>query len=385
MIDFAVFSKAVKAAWVKRICSDFDSEWKIIPNYYLHKFGCNFLFSCNFDCKSLDIHVSNCPRFYQTVLASWKEVKEMKSKVNNNFSDEIIWNNKAITINSKSLFYDSWYKAGIIKIRDLLNTTDNTFLSYNQLLRKYNIRSHFLQYHSLVSAIPEQWKKQLKNNPNKTISTRYPQQLFHCLSCKKAYNILLLKQIEPPTTQNRILSYGISESDLPLYYLLPFVVTRETKMSMLQYKILHNILPTNLLLYRMNISDTDKCPLCNDCIHSIEHMFTTCTFAIEFWRRFYSWCPSELLPQSYLTKLEILYGVLRNSTIEVTLNHIILIAKYHIYRNFIENTSTNFSVFISLLKEKINTEKYIAYTSHAEDIFKRKWGKIINTFLEVRE
>ena len=154
MGDFTIFNKAIKAAWVKRICSDFDSEWKVIPNYYLQKFGCSFLFSCNFDCKFLD--VSSCPPFYQTVLASWKEVKEIKSKLNNNFSEENIWNNKAITINSKSLFYDSWYKAGIIKIRDLLNTNDNSFLSYNQLLRKYKIQSHFLQYYSLVSAIPEQ-------------------------------------------------------------------------------------------------------------------------------------------------------------------------------------------------------------------------------------
>ena len=65
--------------------------------------------------------------------------------------------------------------------------------------------------------------------------------------------------------QIHLIKYGINESELSLYYLLTFVVTHETKLSIFQFKILHNILPTNLHLYRMNIRDSSSCPICNDC------------------------------------------------------------------------------------------------------------------------
>ena len=106
------------------------------------------------------------------------------------------------------------------------------------------------------------------------------------ISCRKAYKILLRKHTDPPTSQGRLIKYGINESEHSLYYLLPFVVTHETKLSIFQFKILHNILSTNLLLYRMNIRDSSSCPICNNSTQTIEHMFITCYSALEFWNQF---------------------------------------------------------------------------------------------------
>ena len=81
--------------------------------------------------------------------------------------------------------------------------------------------------------------------------------LTRSTSCRKAYKILLRKQTDPPTSQGRLLKYGINESELSLH-VLPFTIC--TKLSIFQFKILHNILPTNLHLYRMNIRDSSSCP-----------------------------------------------------------------------------------------------------------------------------
>ena len=145
---------------------------------------------------------------------------------------------------------------------------------------------------------------------------------------------------------------------------------------MFQFKILHNILPTNLHLHRMNLRDSIKCPICPDCIQSTEHMFITCSFAREFWSMLRNWNASESSLQS-LSKVEILYGIICDGKIELTLNHIILIAKYHIYCNVSSLTQTNFTSFITRLKNTIDIEKYIAYTSHTEEIFNTKWGNIL--------
>ena len=152
------------------------------------------------------------------------------------------------------------------------------------------------------------------------------------------------------------------------------VVTHETKLSIFQFKTLHNILPTNLHLYRMNIHDSSSCPICNDSTQTIEHMFITCSSAIEFWNQFYKWYTFE--PLSRFTNTEILYGIIRNNSIETTLNQIILIAKYHIYCNATSNANLDFVAFLERLKNTIETEKYIAYTSHASEEFSKKWRRM---------
>ena len=83
--------------------------------------------------------------------------------------------------------------------------------------------------------------KNLRHVSNTSFSTR-------SISCKKAYKILVRKHTDPPTSQGRLIKYGINESELSLYYLS---LTHETKLSLFQFKILHNILPTNLHLYRI--------------------------------------------------------------------------------------------------------------------------------------
>ena len=119
---------------------------------------------------------------------------------------------KAILVNSKPIFFHSWYNSGVVKINDLLNNNGHSFLAFDEFLRSFNIRTHFLQYYSLISAISNQWKKQLflndvpsnlRHTPKTSFSTR-------SISCRKAYKILR-KHTDPPTSQGRLIKYGIKE------------------------------------------------------------------------------------------------------------------------------------------------------------------------------
>ena len=167
--------------------------------------------------------------------------------------------------------------------------------------------------------------------PKTSFSTR-------SISCRKAYKILLTKHTDPPTSQGRLIKYGIIES-------------HAAKLSIFQFRILHNILPTNLHLYRMNTRHSSSCPICNDSTQTIEHMFITCSSAIEFWNQFYKWYTFE--PLSRFSNTEILYGIIRNNSIEITLNYIILIAKCHIYCNATNNAHLVFAAFLERLKTQL--------------------------------
>ena len=172
---------------------------------------------------------------------------------------------------------------------------------------------------------------------------------------------IISTQIDPPTAQSKILnSDKVTKENLPLYYSMPFVVTTETKLSIFHYKIIHDILPANSLLFKMKITDTTKCPLCQDQIHDIRHMFVKCPSVITFWHHFHKWYTFDDDLKRSLTPTEILYGVINRKKLNIALNHIVIITKFHIYKSNINEIPPNFRAFLSLLKEKINIEKYLS-------------------------
>ena len=50
-----------------------------------------------------------------------------------------------------------------------------------------------------------------------------------------------------------------------------------------------------------------------------------------------------------------------------------MLGKYFLYINALNNTKFVFNDFISLVHDKIETEKYIAATMNAEREFQQKW------------
>ena len=68
MKDFALFNKALKFNWVKRLCSNSDAPWQYIPKFLLANVGGPEIFKCNYDIGHLNI--SKCrPAFYHEIIA----------------------------------------------------------------------------------------------------------------------------------------------------------------------------------------------------------------------------------------------------------------------------------------------------------------------------
>ena len=73
-----------------------------------------------------------------------------------------------------------------------------------------------------------------------------------------------------------------------------------------------------------------------------------------------------------------MYGILNNLPSCSALNHLILIGKHLLYCNALNGVKLQFADFITLSKEKIEVEKYIAIMSNECGFFSKKWSKFIN-------
>ena len=83
------------------------------------------------------LELDNCPQFYKAFLSLWQEVRNIFSE-DKDITEVIIFDNKSILVNSKPLFFQSWYNAGVIKTNDLLNGCCS-FVTFDELYHRFNI------------------------------------------------------------------------------------------------------------------------------------------------------------------------------------------------------------------------------------------------------
>ena len=94
----------MNCAWVKRMKEGIGKQWMEIPSFYLGNVGGPFIFDCDYDLCLLNL--SNMPAFYIDILKAWTEVQRLyKADLHqDNIRNSILWNNKNITIEGKSIY-----------------------------------------------------------------------------------------------------------------------------------------------------------------------------------------------------------------------------------------------------------------------------------------
>ena len=124
MPDFDIINKSLKAAWAKRLSAPEWTMWKSLPLEYLRDVGGELIFYCNFSLKTLP-HLSGLPLFYKDVLNAWQRIVDHTPLSKNEVENDIIWNNKFVTIAGKSVFYRLWYEASVKCTKDLITEDGN--------------------------------------------------------------------------------------------------------------------------------------------------------------------------------------------------------------------------------------------------------------------
>ena len=174
-------------------------------------------------------------------------------------------------------------------------------------------------------------------------------------------NIISTKNVFlPPTAESKILRHGFTRENINRVYEFPFRIQNDIKISMFQYKIIHNILPTKVSLFRAKISDNDICPQCLTDRHSLDHMFLHCSSILSFWSLFQNWWLSKTNENPILSNSMILYGIFDNSKHMYFFNYILLTAKYSIYCKCLHDEKLYFDSFLSHLMEELNIQREIA-------------------------
>ena len=226
--------------------------------------------------KGIDLISS---KFWKKVLILWLDYKNKDIMEKNPKLTSPIFNNSLITYKKKTLFNERCIQKNVIFIRDFVHNNELiTLQEFSDIygdtadtILVYNIIFNALQCH--MSAILRESQEQGREH-----STNL---LFQDLICgsigrKTFYNIIIPKDIES-LKESWCEVYSIEKND-PNVWLMPF----ETKLLELQWKILHTIYPTGLLLKKMNIKDNDCCEFCGE-LDTLIHFFVNCSYVNQVW------------------------------------------------------------------------------------------------------
>ena len=174
--------------------------------------------------------MKNVPLFYERVLKYWEEV---------NPNETFIWNNKHIKINNKTLFFPAWYHKGIYKIKDLISD-NGKFLPFDIFCRMFDVKACFTTNYGLCNSIRQNWNAISKESPGVLVLISNWRTKNSNLTTADLLRVIADSKFVPPSAEQRILNSGVSKDNLSKVYLLPWSITKEIKLCMFQFKIIHN-------------------------------------------------------------------------------------------------------------------------------------------------
>ena len=335
----------------KRLASEQPSSWKTILLHYLKPVGGKFILCCDFDVKTLPIKL---PTFYEECLNSFAECSvanqgSVQNPTNEDLSKIILWNNKAICVDGKSVYNNRLEKKGVLRIGDLISK-DNTLIINH--LRELNI--------SPLDAFL------LLNGQNVLLSK---------VVSKIIYKEIRNRNITPPTAQLKYNAQFVSdELDWKRIYSLPHRVALDTKSREFQYKLLNRCLATNVLLSKIGIIPSPACTFCGEADESLEHIFVTCHYTKKFWAEVIKWMGNLNIEIEPLSNKDIIFGIMHCKR-DLFVNHILLIAKKYIYSCRCNKTKPSIIVLSARIKMIYRLEMLVAKSCNKLPIHFEKWGK----------
>ena len=280
---------------IKKYLTPYAASWKSFLDFHLRKVGGKFLFHCNFNYSKLSIIL---PKFYKECIMTWASLNCENPSSASEIFEQFLWNNRFICIDSRSVYNQKLIDVGVITVRNLLDSHGNLKqFGYLQHEHVSPIDHYFL--FSLFSAIPKEWRRLFQTKENaallhdnfvdldsfslrlggeklnvKEIQSKL---LYATFSCKTSSNPTSMKKY------NEMFNTETFELDWERIFSFKLKITLNTKLREFQYKILHRICYTNILLFKFGLADSPLCYFCNKELETLEHFLFYCSKVSTFW------------------------------------------------------------------------------------------------------
>ena len=197
------------------------------------------------------------------------------------------------------------------------------------------------------------------------------------------YKHLLQKIATIPIKSNNkwvldLANFDIKEVDWEKTYILSFLCTKETKLRIFQFKLLHRRIATNSFLYKIEVKDTDKCSFCKSENECLKHLFWDYTIVNEFWNELRTWIQEHIKSKTVINLTQLTCRGLVKNTSNILLHHVLLIARHYIYSCRLNGTLPTCKIFSNIVQTVNGIEKAHASKMNTQEMYDKKWADYRN-------
>ena len=149
---------ALKIAWIKRIIElPLNNTLLLLTkNFLATKIIFSEFWRLNFR-ESHIKYVCNANGFWLSLIQAWSRFNYHDPQDIQDILNQCIWGNSHITIRKKPVFYKSFIEKGVLTMLDIVDENTSKLYVYDKYSQLYG-PVNFLEFHSIIHAIPKLWK-----------------------------------------------------------------------------------------------------------------------------------------------------------------------------------------------------------------------------------
>ena len=294
-----------------------------------------------------------------------------------------MWYNSDVQVGHKSLVNEQLACRNIKLIDDFVDE-EGYFLSYEAFSARHpDCKVNYLVYMGWKKAIPGPWTQMLVACHSLTPEEREKEIDIEiktkkvALSCVKPsfFNACCTPEVVP-SAQKRWIEEGVDFGEnWRKIYLMPYQVTKSTKLQSLQFRILNRYFPTKRFLFIRNVVDDPFCDNCGE-VETIHHCFFECSEIRTFWEELTRMLNSRLPlgKRIILTRRKVIFGGMKFTKV---INFIVLLAKQFISRQRAQERTVNIRLFRSCVRKACNMDRIAAMQNRDMERLER-WSDFVD-------
>ena len=283
------------------------------------------------------------------MVEAWLKVNFHEAESIDGLLTQRIWFNSHIKKNNQPFILCKLENKGVYEMNEILRN-DGSIMSLAELNEKYVTDLSFMDYQSLVSAIPRSWKNMLKNLNITILEADFENTLLlDQISQMKKVSVYISKEIKKGSNVMQEITSkwsGVTDLQQVQLGLKPDQITDIIKYRSFQYKLMHKAIWLNNWLYHCNIVQTQDCTFCASAKEDYFHFFFDCQVSQGIWSKLHDLIAMNMIEHPFLEYSNIMINRVHKNSNNF-MNLLCLIAKQHLYYSKIQNKQPNAKVIIN--------------------------------------
>ena len=386
-VDIFFKIASLQCSWIRRLFDPNFHQWKVIPLALINKYlGKNFKFHSQL--KLDKSYLSKFPNYYKEMFLRWAKLFTSPVTVPSTIVSQCLWFNKEIQVGNKCIYFSKFAEKDINFLSQYLNSAAK-LKSWEIFKEEYNLTEACrFQWLQIIHSIPKQWKERIASFDGNfesllikdhNLIKKHQVYSITRLDSKELYKLQIILRCKKPTSQSYFENYFKTDDfDWKKIYVIPRIVTIDTKQRAFQFKILNNILYLNKRLFLFGITKNSMCSFCKTQEETIMHSSYDCVHTQLLWKKLQTYLSSHLSIPT-LTPQSAIFGFIDIEDFKIV-NHILIIFKFCVYKSR-NKINPNFEYLKHRITKVKNMEERISKNDPSKKRkFSKKWEILVNKF-----